>query len=372
MNPIRAKIRQRIPLFLFLTLYVFFALWTYRDYGVTWDEQEAYQGGAALYNYVVHGVKPDYLDPEHSYPYTFLLWFVASKITFTNSQMYFEFFHLLNLLFASFLFWAIFEVLLAQYGKPWWALAGPVFLFFTPPFLGSIAANPKDVPFAIFYFTSLAAIYLFEAKIPRFKVRWAVLGSFFGITVCSRIVGFTLFPILILFDGYVYWTQNKKRGSKEFKEWLKGKAVDWAGVLLISQIFCMLLWPFLGQSYFSNLATIFWLSVHFPPRFETLFMGNMTDTLTYPWYYLPVWICITVPVFILALFIFPFFVFKTSKINRPYVLLMGTFLLNIGFYFFLHPAIYDGLRHFLFLLPLLSTVAVVKPCRPGDHGIEFS
>ncbi len=352
MNPTRAKAQQRIPFLIFLSLYLLFSLLTYRDYGATWDEQEAYQGGTALYNYVVHGVKPAYFDPEHSYPYTFLLNFITSKMDF-------EFLHLLNLLFAVFLFWAIFETLLAQYGKQWWALAGPVFLFFNLPFLGSIPANPKDIPFAIFYFLSLAAIYLFEEKFPRFKVRWAILGGLFGFTITSRVVGFTLFPVLIFFDAYVFWIEKKKRGSKEFKEWFKRKAIDWLGVLVISQIFCALLWPYLGQNYLSNLANVFWLSAHFPPKFGILFMGGMTDSLNYPWYYLPLWIVITTPLFILGFFAFSLIRFKVSKTNKLYVLLGGTFFLNMGLYLFLHPAIYDGLRHFLFLLPILSTLAAL-------------
>jgi hypothetical protein len=352
MNPVRAKTRQRIPFLLFLALYLVFSFWTFRDYGATWDEQEAYQGGTALYNYLLHGVKPAYLDPEHSYPYTFLLNFITSKVDF-------EFLHLLNLLFATFLFWAVFEVLLAQYGKRWWALAGPVFLFFNLPFLGSIPANPKDVPFAIFYFISLAAIYLFEEKSPQFKVRWAILGSLFGITICSRIVGFTLFPILIFFDTYGYWTQKKKRGPKGWKKWFKPKALDWLGALVVSQFFCIILWPYLGENYFSNIFNVIGLSTHFPPRFESLFMGSMTDSLTYPWYYLPLWICITAPLFILVFFIYSFFMSKAVQFNKLYVLLMGTFLFNMGLYLFLHPAIYDGLRHFLFLLPIMSTLAVI-------------
>src|SRR5260221_3823153 len=102
--------KQRIPFFIFFVFYLFFSFWTYRDYGVTWDEKDTYQGGAELYNYVVHGIKPAYFDPEHSYPYTFFLNFITSKMDF-------EFFHLLNLLFAAFLFWAVFEMLLTQYAK---------------------------------------------------------------------------------------------------------------------------------------------------------------------------------------------------------------------------------------------------------------
>lgn len=180
-------IKKRIPFFAFLLFYLAFSFATFRDYGCTWDEQDTYQGGEALYQYLIHGIPVHYLDPEHSYPYTCLLCFFTSPSNF-------EILHLLNLLFAVFLFWAVYEMLLAEYGSGLWALSGPVFLFLFLPFLGSIPANPKDAPFAIFYFLSLAVLYLYERRFPQLRFRWFFLGLLAGVTICSRIVGFTLFP----------------------------------------------------------------------------------------------------------------------------------------------------------------------------------
>ena len=350
MSPVPLKLRRRTPFFIFLCLYLLFSFGTYRDYGITWDEKDSYQGGAELFQYLVHGVKQAYLDPEHGYPYTCLLSFFASPNQY-------EFLHLLNLLSAVVLFWALFEVLLAQYEKPWLALAGPVFLFLSPSFLGSIPANPKDVPFAFFYFLSLAAIYLFEQKLPAFKARWAVLGVLFAFAISSRIVGFTLFPILILFDIFLFWDRSKKKKKNETKNWLWKKSKEWFGVLLTAQILSMVLWPYLGEHYFQHLINVFWLSAHFPPKFDFLFMGGMSNSLSYPWYYLPVWIGISTPFFVLALFLYSFFCFQKLKTNKIFILLELALLLNLALYFVLHPAIYDGLRHYLFLLPIFSTLA---------------
>lgn len=340
--------KQRIPFFAFLLLYLAFSFATFRNYGCTWDEQDTYQGGQELYQYLIHGVPMTYMDPEHSYPYTFLLSFISGPFNY-------EFLHLLNLLFAGFLFWAVYEMLLAQYGSGLWALAGPVFLFLFLPFLGSIPANPKDIPFAIFYFLSLAVLYLYERKFPELRFRWFFLGLLLGVAICSRIVGLTLFPIMVLYDGYLFWTSRNKK--KSFSKWIKGKAAEWMGTLVVSQILCLFLWPFIGLSYFRNLATVFWLSAHFPAKFSFLFMGGMADSLTYPWYYLPLWIGITTPLFILGFFIGSVFLYKTAKSNPLYALMAAVLVLNLGLYFLLHPAIYDGLRHFLFLLPVTSLLA---------------
>ena len=352
MNTGQDKIRQRIPLFVFFIGYLLFSLGTYRDYGCTWDEQDVYQGGAELFQYVVRGVQPAYLDPEHSYPY-------AGFLALITSPANYEFLHLLNLLFAVSLFWVLFEVLLAQDGKPWLALVGPVFLFLTPSFSGSIPANPKDIPFAIFYFLSLAAIYWFEQKLPDFKVRWAILGILFAFAISSRIVGFTLFPVLILFDAYLFWWKGGKKKRYETKDWLWKKSKEWLGVGVTSQILCMVLWPYLGERYFQHLMNVFWLSAHFPPKFAFLFMGGLSDSLSYSWIYLPVWILVSTPFFVLAFFLISLWRAPSFLANQLYVLLGIALGLNLVIYFGLHPAIYDGLRHYLFLMPILSALSAL-------------
>jgi len=342
--------KKRLPLFAFLLFYLTFSFLTFRDYGCTWDEQDTYQGGADLYQYLIHGVPMSYMDPEHSYPYTFLLGFITGPSNY-------ELLHLLNLLFAGFLFWAVYEMLLVEYDASW-ALAGPVFLFLFLPFSGSVPANPKDIPYAIFYFLSLAVLYLYERKFPEGRFRWFFLGLLAGLTISSRIVGFTLFPVMVLYDLYLFWTSREKGKSRNSFPWTH-KVLEWMGTLVISQVLCLLLWPFIGQDYFRNLFTVFWLSVHFPPKFSFLFMGGMADSLTYPWYYLPLWIAVTTPLFILALFIDSFIQWKSLKARPLFILMAGVFILNLGLYFLLRPAIYDGLRHFLFLLPVMSVLASI-------------
>ncbi len=396
---IQVKMKKRLPFFAFALCYLVFSFATFRDYGCTWDEQDTYQGGADLYQFIVHGAPMAYMDPEHSYPYTFLLSFLTGPSNY-------EFLHLLNLLFTGFLFWAVYEMLLAEYGdsrtepvtffqpayaeasagvhaRPGgirrslpafstgeardirakadgnglWALSGPVFLFLYLPFLGSIPANPKDIPFAVFYFLGLAVLYLYDRKFPELRFRWFFLGLLAAFSISSRIVGFTLFPIIIFYDAYLFWASRDWKDSKAPGKWLKGRALEWAGALVFSQILCCFLWPFIGKDYFRNLVEVLWLGAHFPPKFSFLFMGHMTDSLSYPWYCLPLWILITMPLFLLAYFLGSSFLFKKAKSNHLFTLMASTLALNLGLYFTLHPAIYDGLRHFLFLLPFLSVLA---------------
>lgn len=348
----RPRIQERIPLLAFLIFYLGFVLWTYRDYGCTWDEELVYQIGSRIYNDLFHGVPMDYPYPEQSYPYTLLLNFFSAPTDYGRL-------HLLNMLFSGLLFTALFEALLLQTRKPLASLWGPVFLFLTPSFLGSIPANPKDVPFAVLYFLSLAGIYFFEQKLPGSKFRWFVLGLLFGMTIATRVVGFTLFAVLFFFDAYALWEKRQEWKNQQWKKELVRKMLEGAGILLIALVLWRTVWPYLWTDYFKRLHDAFWFSAHFPPRFAFLFMGGLTDSLSYPWYYLPVMIGVTIPLFILFFLAAAFFYWRVGGGNRLYLLLTVALGINLGCYFWLHPSLYDGMRHFLFLLPIMACLAAL-------------
>jgi len=42
------KLPPRFPFLVFISLYLLFSLFTFRDYGVTWDETDTYQEGVNL------------------------------------------------------------------------------------------------------------------------------------------------------------------------------------------------------------------------------------------------------------------------------------------------------------------------------------
>ena len=162
----------------FLLLYIIFSFITYKDYGMTMDEYFVYTRGQYFYTKVrgndpllqkAFAIKEDNNENLLYYnsSYSAILYALNNDKTYEN-------YHLLNLLFASFIFLFIYEVLLSLYKKPLLAIIGPLILFFTPRFLGAIPANPKDIPFAIFYFISLISMFLLKSKDE--KIRILIIG----------------------------------------------------------------------------------------------------------------------------------------------------------------------------------------------------
>lgn len=326
---------------------------------MTYDESGVYARGQGLAHYLSHDDFPGFLFKsapddgvvlyDHLYP--MLLYFL-------NPSRNLAYDHWLNLFFALLVFICAFEVLLWQTGKPWLALAGPLFLFLTPRFLGDIPANPKDMPFAVFYFLALAGIFFFSLR-PKAGplVKAPVLGLLFGLAQCSRLLGFTLYGVYLLLDLHFYYHDRPRRPLRDWGRHLLAEAGTLFLVFSVSNLLMVATWPYLGANYFRHLGGLLSLARDFHWENNVLFWGKSVLSTQLPWTYLPVWFLLTTPLFLLfalgALCLSPG---KWLR-NRLFILLASALGLNLFLDLALRPVLYDGLRHFLFLLPILAVLA---------------
>jgi hypothetical protein len=172
-------------------------------------------------------------------------------------------------------------------------------------------------------------------------------------------VGITLFGVWGLFEMGCYWVQNPISTLKTrlFDRWLGMRAAEGAVILAVCLGTCSVLWPYLSTKFFQHFVNVFWFSENFPPHFDFLFLGHLVSSLDYPWYTLPLWILVSVPLFILVL---SGMVWIGPRRQDPLTLLATIALVvNLAAFLILKPAIYDGLRHALFLLPMLSLLAAI-------------
>jgi hypothetical protein len=118
-------------------------------------------------------------------------------------------------------------------------------------------------------------------------------------------------------------------------------------------------WPYLRLSPLKHFWEILTLSAHYPYNGEVLFMGRAVPVHELPWTYPWVWLGIGIPLGILALAATAFYFLRPLSKHPVFGLLAGALLLNLGMVAVFRPSVYDGLRHLLFLLPILSTLAVL-------------
>ncbi|HUO58258.1 MAG TPA: hypothetical protein VMV05_08785 [bacterium] len=355
--------RRRIGFDLFLLAYFLLALFTYKSYGITWDEWDWYISGEEYLKHFLHMVPAEqdhneiFSDEQASHNYLY-----PALARAFNHYLEAENLHRFNMFFALFAFWVLFEVLLDAFQNSWLALLGPLTLYLTLRFSGDIPANPKDMPFAVLYLCSLAALYFYR-RVPWNKLSQDfILGSLFGWTACVRVLGLTLLPVFLFFRLLDYYELKRSGSRLTFLNWAAEEGPHWGLLFIVSQFWMMALWPYLGSNYFGNYPKIFTASKNFSWDGGMLFMGNTIHAGQKLWYYLPGWFLVSMPLFALAFFLFSHWVFlKTERprIRRAYLIFAVPFFLNLGLYLVLKPVIYNGLRHYLFLVPLFCALAAV-------------
>ncbi len=348
---------QQIPLIIFLLFYCLLSLLTYRAYGLTNDEPEEYFLGKLLYiklrandpvlekSFVINSGDSNLYDYDRIYQ--------AVLYTFNSGESY-EIYHLLNLLFASVIFIASYQLLLKVTKKGWLAIWGPIFILLMPRFLGHIAANPKDVPFAISYFISLILIYFFGTR--RDALALLFLGISFGLTQSLRVVGFSIYVVYV---AYLALLNKEIFKPKNWFQILPALLI----IVMLGFLLNMFTLPYLGADPIGNFGHLLTASSRYPWRGEVLFLGNLVNAQNLPLIYLPIWLLVTTPWFMLFLLFFPVRSFnKPEQVREKPVVKLFTLalLINLSIYFLLKPVIYDGLRHFLFLLPIIATLASLK------------
>jgi hypothetical protein len=136
----------------------------------------------------------------------------------------------------------------------------------------------------------------------------------------------------------------------------------------VATLLVIVSWPYLGSNFPAGIYTVLQYSRAFPFLGDTLYAGRHVSSVALPWHYLPVWILVTTPVFILALSLAALRLLRSGRVPPLTVLLGGSLAFNLALYYGFRPVIYDGLRHFLYLLPILAVLAAVSLIELVDGG----
>jgi len=380
-------ITKHLALVIFVTIYVVLALLTYKDFGITWDEFVDYNKGVISYQLLFKKIvdKPFLLNKVNGHlditdepdPYSsFKRALNTSPTRFTNFMLYsgfypmvlfilnknksIETYHLLNILFSLGIFISLYAVLYHHYKNQKIAILGPIFLFLTPRFLGHIPGNPKDIPFAVMYFISCSAIY-FLALSKNKLTKILIIGLLFGLTQDFRVAAITLYGILILFDIYsfILKKQNTPAESGTWRQFFLNEAQSVMLIAITALLISVLTWPYLGINVIPNLQELLKLRTNFPWVETVLYQGNEMKAAQLPGHYLVTWFTITTPLLILIPALLSPLVIKKRVQNKLFILFLLILVTNMALYLIIKPLTYDGLRHFLFLVPFVSALGAM-------------
>jgi tetratricopeptide (TPR) repeat protein len=269
--------------------------------------------------------------------------------------------HILNSLagWAAIFFAALIAIMLGGWRT---GIITLLFMFLSPRFLGHSFNNPKDIPFAAAYIFTVFTIIRFLKFFPekKWKYAWPVaLGI--GLTIGVRVGGILLALYFILFAGLFYLT------STQIKGWLKKEQLNrlftillWAiGISIAGYALGILLWPYAHKAPLQKTMEAMKYMEQYATSLKQVFEGKIIWSDHVPKYYLPKYIFMTIPEFvILGLLCFLVFMGKIERKNALwYIVLIFVSVFPVAYIIYKGSNVYGGWRHVMFIYPGLVILA---------------
>lgn len=331
---------------------------TVGDYGISWDENVQRAYGEAILRYFAsggHDKSGDSLGALRFYGPTFELLVAAISHLWANHVYIVR--HVATAITALLTVPALVRIG-RHLGSSWLGLLGGLALVMMPMFYGHAFVNSKDIPFACLFAWAMAMILQRFATDQWTWRRTALFGLVLGLMAGTRPGGAVAaaIPLTALF---VYGSCFGAPGRPVPWRWrflgelTLGLAIAW--------IVMVLPWPFAHENPLTHPAEAMAFAMRFPRDFLMLFEGKIIVSTALPRYYLAKYLLITTPPVLLAGAAVGLAAGVREQLRSPRTarsqavfLLQAWLLLPVLLFVIKPPNVYDGIRHFLFLLPALA------------------
>ena len=236
-------------------------------------------------------------------------------------------------------------------------------LYLLYPYLfGHAQFNPKDIPFLSFwiintYFSlKITEDYYNDKKI---KITQLIFLSFLTAFLISiRVVGII---ILLQFLVSIIVLFNIKKIS--INNFIKKNLIIFFYYLFFLLFFTYILNPILWHNPLEIINSINWMSKYFNDVC-TLTLGDCMRSLSLPSSYYFIWLFFKLPIIVLlGLIIFPFVekeILNNHLSSIYYLTLLISFFLILFIFIITNVAVYDELRHVIFLVPLIFLIGLTN------------
>ena len=251
-------------------------------------------------------------------------------------------------------------------GGPLAGLAALLLLALCPTFYGHMFMNPKDAPFAVAMVILMLGLVRLAEEYPSPSPRTIlIVGLGAGLSIGSRILGGL--DLIYAVVGFVPMLLDEIRaqGAREaIRRFMHVGYVLLPG-LILGYLVMGLIWPwsiiepgnpFQAATYFSHF---------FEKPWKEMFDGALVSVPDMPWSYLPTLFALQLPEVLLGLSIAAiaatFLALPRADVSgrRKTILLMLTLaaVLPIAVAIVKRPALYNGIRHFVFVIPPMTVLA---------------
>jgi hypothetical protein len=251
-------------------------------------------------------------------------------------------------------------------GGPLAGLAALLLLALCPTFYGHMFMNPKDAPFAVAMVILMLGLVRLAEEYPSPSPRTVlIVGLGAGLSIGSRILGGL--ALIYAMVGFVPMLLDEIRthgGRETIRRFMRVVYLLLPG-LILGYLVMGLIWPwsiiepgnpFQAATYFSHF---------FEKPWKEMFDGALVSVPDMPWSYLPTLFALQLPEVLLGLSIAAvvgtMVALSRADVSgrRKTILLMLTLaaVLPIAVAMVKRPALYNGIRHFIFVIPPMTVLA---------------
>jgi hypothetical protein len=342
------------------------ASFTFRDYGLGWDDYTHAEYADLLLRMYGSGFKD------------------TSALSFANLYMYGGGFDMAAALLHKVIPLELFETrrllgaivgiiglavtwrLGRRVGGPLAGLAALLLLALCPTFYGHMFMNPKDAPFAVSMAILMLGLVRLAEEYPYPSPRTVlIVGLGAGLSMGSRILGgLALIYALVGFIPLLI-EELRAHGTREAARRFAQMSYALLPGLILGYLVMGLIWPWsiIEPGHPFQAATYF--SQFFEKPWKEMFDGAIVSVPDMPWSYLPTLFALQLPEVLLALSIAAvvttILALPRSDVpaRRKTILLTLTLaaVLPIAIAILKRPALYNGIRHFIFVIPPMTVLA---------------
>lgn len=292
-----------------------------------------------------------------------------------QDKSYFFFKHKVTFIFSLIAYIGVIATVAMFTGRKW-AWTGIIILALFPRYWGHGFFNMKDIPFAALYsLTGFLTIFLvnkfledgFDTGIGRNKLSLLSFsyGVLLGLTSSIRLGGMVFLPIFIITLLSILIFDTKRPLGKMIYVLL----THFLLILTACSLIILLLHPSSWNgpiSWFTK--SIKELSYYTDYPLGVRYFAENVSAAELPWHYLPVWFLITTPIptLVLAATGFLIYAFRVKQIPKRIKISFIILILQIVslpiIAIIKGSIIYDGIRHFLFIVPGIAVLASIGAC----------
>lgn len=351
------------PIYVLLAINIIIGLFVFRDYGLTWDEPLFYSYGDALgYAYSPAEWFSGHFDLYNSYgasgddhktrgpAYLFLAreFVYGLKAIGADSA---SAWHLGNFLFFQLGIYFLYRIS-TRWMNSSAAFFTSAFFSFQPLLWGHAFINPKDPPFLTFFLASVCLgfemVDAIAQKDKHATRKMLLAASILGIATSIRVLG-PLAGLLV----FLYFL-SKIKPLKNFSAWRSFFLYGFIAILIM-----FVTWPYLWENPIAHFVQVFQFMSDNPTNLSVLFGGQVYRAGELPRRYLPFVLTTTLteptlPLFVMGIAITYWKILRNEENKQnlvPLSLILSWFVILVAYVLLRRPAMYDGMRHFLFILP---------------------